>query len=146
MTTEELLASVSLFQRLDGRAIKSLARLVKERTYAAGQPVVQEGETGLGLYVISAGAAEVVRGSRVLKRLGVGDFFGEMALLDDLPRTASVKATLDTTCLTLAKWEFLGELEAHPAMALPLLPMLSRRVRDAEERADRLREELGQHA
>jgi CRP-like cAMP-binding protein len=73
----------------------------------------------------------------------VGDFFGEIALLDDLPRTADVRAATETTCLTLAKWEFLGELEAHPLMALPLLPMLSLRIREAEARADRLQEELG---
>jgi CRP/FNR family transcriptional regulator len=136
------LASVSLFRKLDKRDIRSLARLAKEQEYAAGQPIVLEGQTGLGLYIISEGAAEVSRGSRVIKSLGVGDFFGEMALLDDLPRTANVRATALTRCLTLAKWEFLGELEAHPMMALPMLPMLSLRVREAEDRADRLREEL----
>jgi CRP-like cAMP-binding protein len=143
-TTEELLGSVSLFSRLDRRAIKSLARLVKERAYAAGEFIVREGQTGLGLYLIATGAAEVVQGTRVLRTLGVGDFFGEMALLDDLPRTADVRAVTDTTCMTLLKWEFLGELESHPEMALPMLPILSQRVREAEQRADRLREELGQ--
>jgi CRP/FNR family cyclic AMP-dependent transcriptional regulator len=143
MTTEQLLASVSLFRKLDKRDIRSLARLVKEQHYGPGQPIVTEGQTGLGLYIIAEGAAEVARGNRTLKSLGVGDFFGEVALLDDLPRTADVRATTETTCLTLAKWEFLGELEAHPQMALPLLPMLSLRVREAEARADRLQEELG---
>jgi CRP/FNR family cyclic AMP-dependent transcriptional regulator len=145
-TTEQLLASVSLFRRLDGRAVKSLSRLVKERMYPAGTPIVREGQPGLGLYIISVGSAEVRRGTRVYKKLGVGDFFGEVALLDDMPRTADVIAEVDTVCLTLLKWEFLGELEAHPAMALPLLPVLSRRIREAEERADRLREELGRPA
>jgi CRP-like cAMP-binding protein len=142
LTTEQLLASVSLFQKLDKKDIRSLARLVKEQEYAARQPIVLEGQTGLGLYVIAEGSAEVSRGSRVIKSLGVGDFFGEMALLDDLPRTANVVATAPTRCLTLAKWEFLGELEAHPKMALPMLPMLSLRVRESEDRADRLLEEL----
>lgn len=143
MTTEELLASVSLFQKLDKKDIRSLARLVREQEYAPGQMIVQEGQPGLGLYVIAAGHAEVVQGSRVLRELTTGDFFGEMSLLDDLPRTADVRATSNTRCLTLAKWEFLGELEAHPQMALPLLPMLSRRARAAEERVDRLIGELG---
>ncbi|MDB5059744.1 MAG: cyclic nucleotide-binding protein [Chloroflexi bacterium] len=143
MTTEQLLASVSLFNKLDKRDIRSLARLVKEQHYSPGQPIVLEGQTGLGLYIISDGTAEVVRGSRVIAQLGVGDFFGEIALLDDLPRTADVRAVTETTCLTLAKWEFLGELEAHPQMALPLLPMLSLRIREADARADRLQEELG---
>jgi CRP-like cAMP-binding protein len=143
MTTEQLLASVSLFRKLDKRDIRSLARLVKEQHYGPGQPIVVEGQTGLGLYIISDGSAEVARGNRSIKKLGVGDFFGEIALLDDLPRTADVRAITETTCLTLAKWEFLGELEAHPQMALPLLPMLSMRIREVEARADRLQEELG---
>jgi CRP-like cAMP-binding protein len=146
MTNEELLARVSLFKKLDKRHIRSLARLVKEQHFGPGQAIVVEGQTGLGLYVISEGAAQVVRGTRVIKELGVGDFFGEMALLDDLPRTADVRSTTQTTCLSLAKWEFLGELEAHPQMALPLLPMLSIRLREADARADRLQEELGRGA
>jgi CRP-like cAMP-binding protein len=143
MTTEELLASVSLFQRLDKKDIRALARLVREQEYAPGQVIVQEGQPGLGLYVIASGHAEVVQGSRILRELSTGDFFGEMSLLDDLPRTADVRASAQTRCLTLAKWEFLGELESHPQMALPLLPVLSRRVRAAEERVDRLLGELG---
>jgi len=143
MTTEELLASVSLFQKLDKKDIRSLSRLVREQQYDSGKVIVQEGQPGLGLYVIADGHAEVVQGGRVLRELSAGDFFGEMSLLDDLPRTADVRATAPTRCLTLAKWEFLGELEAHPQMALPLLPMLSRRARAAEDRADRLLGELG---
>jgi CRP-like cAMP-binding protein len=143
MTTEELLASVSLFQKLDKKDVRSLARLVREQVYAPDQVIVQEGQPGLGLYVIADGHAEVTKGGRVLRELSAGDFFGEMSLLDDLPRTADVRATAPTRCLTLAKWEFLGELESHPQMALPLLPMLSRRVRAAEDHVDRLRGELG---
>jgi CRP-like cAMP-binding protein len=143
MDTEQLLASVSLFHRLDKRQIRALARLVKTQSYAADQYIVQQGQPGLGLYVIAEGRAQVSQGTRILRELGVGDFFGEMSLLDDLPRTADIRAIVPTTCLTLAKWEFLGELESHPQMALPLLPVLSRRVREAEERADRLQQEHG---
>jgi CRP-like cAMP-binding protein len=141
MDTEQLLASVSLFHKLDKRQIRALARLVKTQSYPADHYIVQQGQPGLGLYIIAAGRARVSQGTRTLRELGVGDFFGEMSLLDDLPRTADIRTIEPTTCLTLAKWEFLGELESHPQMALPLLPMLSRRVRDAEERADRLQQE-----
>ena len=146
MDSAELLAKVSLFQKLDKKDIRSLVRLAREQTYPAGQPIVQEGQPGLGLYIIAEGSAEVTRGGRIIDQLSMGDFFGEMSLIDDLPRTASVTATTTTRCLTLAKWEFLGELESHPQMALPLLPMLSRRIRQADERADRLAEELGRKA
>lgn len=143
MDIEELLERVSLFQRLEKRHIRSLVRLVREQEYQPGQLMVQAGQSGLGLYVIAEGAAEVIRGNQVLGTLGAGDFFGEMALLDDLPRTADVRASQPSRCLTLSKWEFLGELESHPQMALPLLPMLSRRIRAAEERVDHLLAELG---
>jgi CRP-like cAMP-binding protein len=141
MDTEQLLSSVSLLHKLDKRHIRALARLVKVQHYEADQYIVQQGQPGLGLYIIAEGRAVVSRGTRTLREIGVGDFFGEMSLLDDLPRTADVRTLTPTTCLTLAKWEFLGELESHPQMALPLLPMLSRRVRDAEDRADRLQQE-----
>lgn len=141
MDIEQLLASVSLFRKLDRRDIRSLARLVKEQSYPPGKLIVIEGQPGLGLYVIAEGSADVVQGGRVLRTLKDGDFFGEMSLIDDMPRTADVRAATQVRCLTLAKWEFLGELESHPKMALPLLPMLSRRVRTAEERADRLQGE-----
>lgn len=141
MDIEQLLASVSLFRKLDRRDIRSLARLVKEQSYPPGKLIVIEGQPGLGLYVIAEGSADVVQGGRVLRTLKDGDFFGEMSLIDDMPRTADVRAATQVRCLTLAKWEFLGELESHPKMALSLLPMLSRRVRTAEERADRLQGE-----
>ena len=141
MDIEQLLASVSLFRKLDRRDIRSLARLVKEQSYPPGKLIVIEGQPGLGLYVIAEGSADVVQGGRVLRTLKDGDFFGEMSLIDDMPRTADVRAATQVRCLTLAKWEFLGELESHPKMALPLLPMLSRRVRTAEERADRVQGE-----
>jgi CRP-like cAMP-binding protein len=141
MDIEQLLASVSLFHKLDKRHIRSLSRLVKTQTYPEDHYIVRQGQAGLGLYIIAEGRAQVSQGTRVLRELGVGDFFGEMSLLDDLPRTADIRTLVPTTCLTLAKWEFLGELESHPQMALPLLPVLSRRVRDAEERADLLQQE-----
>ena len=141
MDIEQLLGSVSLFRKLDRRDVRSLARLVKEQSYPPGKLIVIEGQPGLGLYVIAEGSADVVQGGRVLRTLKDGDFFGEMSLIDDMPRTADVRAATQVRCLTLAKWEFLGELESHPKMALPLLPMLSRRVRAAEERADRLQGE-----
>lgn len=141
-TIEQLLGRVSLFQRMDKKDIRSLSRLVKEQSYEPGRVIVQEGQPGLGLYIISEGEVDVIRGGNVIDHLKDGDFFGEMSLIDDLPRTADVRAVTTVHCLTLAKWEFLGELTAHPVMALPMLPMLSRRIRNAEERMDRLRQEL----
>ena len=142
MSTEDLLASVSLFQKLEKRQIRQLARLVREQEFPAGHKIVEEGHEGLGLYIIADGEAEVLRGSTVIDHLGPGKFFGEMSLLDDMPRTATVRAMTPVRCLSLTKWEFLGELSVHPQMALPMLPMLVRRTRAAEDRADRLKAEF----
>ena len=142
MSTEDVLASVSLFQRLDKKQIRQLARLVREQQFPEGHKIVEEGQEGLGLYVIAEGEAEVVRGGTVIGRLGPGKFFGEMSLLDDMPRTATVRAVTPVRCMSLTKWEFLGELSVHPQMALPMLPMLVRRVRAAEEQVDRLKAEF----
>lgn len=139
MDTEELLARVDLFRSLNKRHIAQLARLVTRQHYAPDQAIVRQGDTGLGLYVIASGSAEVRhetpgQAPTVLNSLGPGEFFGEMALLDDYPRSATVVAREQTECLTLTKWHFLAELESHPEMALPLLPVLSRRIRAAMQR------------
>jgi CRP/FNR family transcriptional regulator, cyclic AMP receptor protein len=132
--TEQLLARVGLFGSLNKKHLAQVARLATRQQYAPDQVIVRQGDTGLGLYVIASGRAEVRderpgQDGRVLNTLGPGDFFGEMALLDDYPRSATVIAREPTECLTLTKWHFLAELESHPEMALALLPVLSRRVR-----------------
>ena len=139
METEELLARVDLFRSLNKKHIAQLARLATTQHYAPDQAIVRQGDTGLGLYIIVSGNVEVRhetpgQAPTVLNTLGPGQFFGEMALLDDYPRSATVVAREQTTCLTLTKWHFLAELESHPEMALPLLPMLSRRLRAAQDR------------
>ena len=141
MNSEDLLARVGLFHSLNKKHIAQLARLTTSQHYAPGQTIVRQGDTGLGLYVIASGSVEVRHETSsqehtVLNTLGPGAVFGEMALLDDYPRSATVVALEPTECLTLTKWHFLAELESHPEMALPLLPVLSRRVRAAEQRQD----------
>jgi CRP/FNR family transcriptional regulator len=141
MDAEQFLSNVGLFHSLDKKHIKRLARAVQSQRYAPGATIVKQGDSGLGLYVIASGAVDI-RKERpgqedlVVNTLGPGGFFGEMALLDDYPRSATVVAREETECLTLAKWHFLGELEAHPEMALPMLSVMSRRVRDALELAE----------
>jgi CRP-like cAMP-binding protein len=142
MDAEELLARVTLFRSLNKRQIGTLARFAASQQYAPSQVIVQQGDTGVGLFVIASGRVEVRQDAqggglaRVLRTLGPGDYFGEMALLDDAPRSASVVAIEPTECLTLTKWHFLAQLEQHPEMALPMLPVLSRRVRAAEDRLE----------
>ena len=141
MNAEEQLAKVTLFRSLSKKHLVALGRFAAVQHYAPGQVIVRQGDPGMGLFVVTSGRAEVRHAGgggeeRVIRTLAQGEYFGEMALLDDAPRSASVVAVEPTECLSLTKWHFLAELETHPEMALPLLPMLSRRVRAAEERLD----------
>src|SRR5688572_27454 len=100
---------------------------------------MREGDSGVGVFIVRSGRAEVLqkRGGEMVKLgdLGPGDFFGEMALLDEFPRSATVRAVEPTTCLGLTRWHFRGILESHPQIALGILPVLTKRLRSAERAA-----------
>ena len=137
MNTEETLAQVPLFSQLGHRDLKRLAKGAVIRRFEKGHVIVKEGEQAVGFFLIVSGRAEVVKGAegskpRVLSTLGPGDFFGEMALLDGYLRSASVRALEDTECLVLSRWDFLAELRSSPYIAVQMLPVLSRRLREAE--------------
>ena len=105
----------------------------------AGDVVLREGEEAVGFYIISSGQLEVVKdlgGSKetVLARFGPGEFFGETALLDGYPRTASIRAMEDGRCLVMSRWDFLAELKSSPDMAAQLLRTLARRLRQTDAR------------
>jgi len=132
----EFLKHVTLFEDLDRRSLEAIANAAVEQSYAAGQEIVRQGDTGVGVFIIRSGRAEAIqdRGGHQhkLAELKVGDVFGEMALLDEFPRSATVRATEPTTCLGVQRWHFKGILESHPQIALALLPVLTRRLRNAE--------------
>lgn len=132
----EFLKRVQLFEDLDQRSLESIANAAVEQSYQAGQEIVRQGDTGVGAFIIRSGRVEVVqeRGgqSERLGELKAGDVFGEMALLDEFPRSATVRAVEPTTCLGIQRWHFRGILESHPQLALALLPVLTRRLRTAE--------------
>jgi CRP-like cAMP-binding protein len=135
---EKLLSRVNLFRSLNQKQIAQLARSATMQTYQPGQVIVAQGESGRGLYVLASGRAEVRKESRAqesvaLNLLGPGQVFGEMALLDDAQRSASVVAQETSQCLVLAKQDFLAALEVHPEIAVPVLRIISRRLRDTLE-------------
>jgi CRP-like cAMP-binding protein len=134
--TTSFLAKVPLFQGLKKNQLERLSRRVVSRGYKAGQDIVTQGKGGAGLFVIVSGEAEATRvrtdGTKtVVNTFGPTDFFGELALLDDEPRTASVVATEDTDCLVLSQWEFLGGLREDAEMGITILQELARRFRRA---------------
>jgi CRP-like cAMP-binding protein len=126
------LARVPLFHGASAEILDHLVDLTGELTFAAGQPIVLQGQVGNGLYIVVSGQARVVQGTRELDRLGPGDLFGEIAVIDQQPRSASVYAVEPTTCLTIASWDLLALLERDPKLALNLLRELAARVRRAD--------------
>ncbi|SRR5216683_1899565 len=137
--SEETLASVELFSGLDKKELRHIANSSQERKYTAGSILMHEGSTGAGLFVIMAGHVKITkavdpdRAELELATAGPGDVLGEMALLDDLPRSATVTAVDDVTALLLPIWDFRTTLRSNPDIALKLLATLSHRLRKAEE-------------
>jgi CRP/FNR family transcriptional regulator, cyclic AMP receptor protein len=131
------LQNVPLFQSLNNRQLELLAKRMIERDYAGEQPIVTQDQAGEGFFVIVSGKAQAFRqrseGEKVLvNTFGPTDFFGELALLDDGLRTASVIATEPTKCIILTRWDFLGALrESDPEMAIVILQQLAKRFRRA---------------
>ena len=138
---EDTLARVDLFRGLDKKDLRLLAASCQERKYPAGSTLMKQGDTGVGLYVITSGKVRVTRAGNPdraeeeLDVVGTGSVLGEMALLDDLPRSATVTAVEDVTALLLPVWEFRTTLQSHPDIAVRLLAVLSRRLRKAENRS-----------
>jgi CRP/FNR family transcriptional regulator, cyclic AMP receptor protein len=131
--TVRLLQQVPIFSALTERQLGSLARDGKERTYAEGAVVVKEGEEGLGFYLVLDGKVEVRRKNRRLAALGPGQFFGEMALFGDQPRSADVLATAPTKCLVLSRWEFRGFATAQPKVLFTIIEEIARRLSETNK-------------
>jgi CRP/FNR family cyclic AMP-dependent transcriptional regulator len=134
---EDVLAQAPLFSQLSRKDLKRLAKGTVSRTLQKGEVIVREGERAVAFYLILSGRAEVVKGAdgpspRVLSTLGPGHFFGEMALLDGYLRSATVRAVEDTECLVLSRWDFMAELRSSPYIAVQMLPVLSRRLRESD--------------
>lgn len=130
------LGAVPLFKGLSKKELQLLATLVKEQRYPKGAKIVEAGTPGHGLYIISSGSASVVRNGRAVARLRPGDFFGEVAMIDAGPRTATVQADADTACLTLASWEIKPLLMDHAAITYKMLQEVVRRLREGQRPAD----------
>ena len=126
------LKRVSLFEELDDRDLERLANEFKERTFPAGASVVSEGASGAAFFVITDGQATVTVHEKERARLGPGDHFGEIALLDEGIRSATVIADTELRCYGLTPWEFRPFVEGHPQVAWKLLQALARRLRTTQ--------------
>ena len=130
--TVAVLARVPLLAGFERRDLERLSRQFRERSLREGAVVTSEGESGVGFFVIVEGSANVTVGGRARGSLGPGDYFGEMALIDEGPRSATVVAATDLRCLALTPWEFRPFVEEHPTVAWAMLRTLARRLREAQ--------------
>jgi len=123
-----VLKKAPLWSGLNEGELRALARSFKELKYPAGHVIVRKGERGVGFYLIADGSMEVRSDGRVLAKLGPGQYFGEMALLDGQPRNADVVALEPSRCLVLSAWAFKGIVSSRPKIALALLQESVRRL------------------
>jgi nucleotide-binding universal stress UspA family protein len=136
----ELLVRAPLFAALSQEDREHIGETARIRTYQRGEWIVREGDLATGCFIIASGRVEVLRGERsghptVLSTLDAGELFGEMAVIDDHPRSASVRALEETECVAIGRAEFLEILQRRPQIAVQMLPVLVRRLRRADARA-----------
>lgn len=132
MDLQERLASVPLTAGLEDRVRKRLAGVGRVRPYPKDTTIVSEGATATALYIVLSGSARIVRGGETVGRVGPGDFFGELALIEEHSRSATVIAEEDTECLLFPAWEFLALLAEHPEIAVPIMRALIARLHERE--------------
>lgn len=123
------LKKVSILSALSQRQLTTLAKWTDVAKFEAGEKVVKRGDEGSGLFLILEGSAEVRRGRRTLARLGAGQFFGEMSLFDNLPRSADVVTRRRSKMAVLPKYAFWGFAASQPGVVLNVLEEMSRRLR-----------------
>ena len=139
MDNLEILAQVPLFAPMKKRELKNIGETAEELLYEPGEMVIKEGERDGRLFVLLDGEVEVIKGlgqpgERLLRRLGPGAYFGEMAVLGDAVRTASVVAIGQARMLSLRDFDLRQAMERHPYIAIELLQVMSRRMQQMEQR------------
>ncbi|MDQ7850528.1 MAG: cyclic nucleotide-binding domain-containing protein [Armatimonadota bacterium] len=126
----QYLQNVPIFSSLSAGELEAVTRSLKERTYEPGALIVRQGDPGIGFFLIVEGRVEVSHDGHHIRDMGPGEFFGELALLEERARTATVTARERTRCLQLVRWDFRALLQEHPEMAVRLLEVVVRRLRE----------------
>jgi CRP-like cAMP-binding protein len=128
----EVLRAVPLFSGCTDKELLEISKMTKEVDFPPGKQICKQGQSGLGLHVITDGETKVVINGRTRRRLGPGAFFGEMALIDNGPRSAAVVAESPVSTLSLSAWDFKEVVGNHPTIAMKVLEEMSRRLREAD--------------
>ena len=128
----DLLRHVPLFHGLSDKELKTLSENFTERSFREGVELTAEGQGGVGFFVIESGEAVVTVDGHERRRLGAGDYYGEIALIDGGLRTATITAVSDGTSYGLTPWQFRPLVETNASIAWPLLESMAKRTRDLE--------------
>jgi CRP/FNR family cyclic AMP-dependent transcriptional regulator len=126
----ELIGGCPLFRGLDATGLGAIAGAAIEVDFPAERVIARQGEIGTGFFVVVDGMVRVSRDGAVVARLGPGEFFGELSVLDGGPRVAQVTAEVPTRCLALASWDFERVLREEPGIALAVLRVVAGRLRE----------------
>jgi len=124
------LRKVPIFSKLPAKELEHIARSVKERVYESGTVIIKEGDPGLGFFLITEGRVDVSHRDHRIRDMGPGEFFGEMALMEEAPRSATVTAKERTRCLQLVRWDFRALLKENPDLAVRMLEVVVQRLRE----------------
>jgi CRP/FNR family transcriptional regulator, cyclic AMP receptor protein len=125
----EMLKKVPLFADLDNHELEQIATSMRERRFKTGDTVTQEGAGGVGFFVVEEGEADVTVGGAVRGSVGPGDYFGEIALINESPRTATITARTDLLCYGMTPWDFRPLVEGNSTIAWKLLTAMAEKMR-----------------
>lgn len=125
----DTLKKVPLFADLEDRELEQIASSMRERRYKEGETLTQEGSGGAGFFVVEEGEADVEVAGEQRGSIGPGDYFGEIALLTDSPRTATLKARTDMLCYGMTPWDFRPLVESNSAIAWKLLTAMADKLK-----------------
>jgi CRP/FNR family transcriptional regulator, cyclic AMP receptor protein len=125
----DTLKKVPLFAGLDDKELQQIAASMRERKFKAGDTVTQEGAGGVGFFVVEQGQADVSVGGESKGSVGPGDYFGEIALINESPRTATLTARTDMLCYGMTPWDFRPLVESNSTIAWKLLTAMAEKMR-----------------
>jgi CRP/FNR family transcriptional regulator len=125
----DMLKKVPLFAGLDNKELQEIARSMRERRFKAGDTVTQEGAGGVGFFVVEEGQADVNVSGESKGSVGPGDYFGEIALINESPRTATLTARTDMVCYGMTPWDFRPLVETNSTIAWKLLTAMAEKMR-----------------
>ncbi len=132
--SQELIQQVPLFSHLSKEDLKGLASSMKERVFDEGDTIASEGQTGVGFFIIEEGEATITVKGEERATLGHGDYFGEVALIDDGARTATITAKTPLKCYGITSWEFKPLVEQNADLAWKMLQSMAKMLRASEKR------------